>query len=266
MPPSDIAAQTVLRAKPAAVQAPLADNKKRGIPVAVFAATLVAAAAIAALVAVLLLGDDRNEPLSAGGAPVETDDSRVSETSAPVEPSDAPTSTEATVETAAPTTGATTSSVAAGSAEPPTTTKPPPTTRVTNPPDPEAAAANRLARLIAADASQMSALEEKWVPQLSAKTYGTVWRGVTYDFQDILAEHVELRDRYGAILVDGATYSFRVNGQPMYGWYITLVPRGSSGSNDALAWCDAEQIGRDDCFAKLITDRPDPGQTVVLNS
>lgn len=148
-------------------------------------------------------------------------------------------------------------------AVPTTTTEPPPTTI---PPDPEVAAAERLAELIAADTASMVNVEEQWVPQLSAKTLGTEWQGVTYDFQAILAEHEALRQRYGAILVDGATYSFRVSGQPMAGWFITLVPRAYPGSEGALAWCTAEQINSDDCFAKLITNRLDAGNTIVLNT
>ncbi len=169
----------------------------------------------------------------------------------------------ATTQLPASTTLDTVAETAPTTAAPSTSVEPPPTTV---PPDPEVVAAERLVQLTAADAPAMVNLEESWVPQLSAKTFGTEWQGVTYDFQAILAEHEALREQYGAILVDGATYSFRVSGQPMAGWYITLVPRAYPNPEGALAWCTAEQINADDCFAKLITNRLDAGNTIVLNS
>lgn len=172
--------------------------------------------------------------------------------SAAIDP--APTST-------APTTTATTTSTTTTTTTTTTTLAP----STTAPVDPDAAAAARLAELIATDAPAMVGVEEQWVPQLSAKTLGTQWRGVTYDFQAILAEHEALRVQYGAILVDGSTYSFRIGGEPMAGWFITLVPRAYPNFEGALAWCNAEQINSDDCLAKLITNRPDPGNTIELN-
>jgi len=169
----------------------------------------------------------------------------------------APTSTTTTTPaTTTPTTTTTT-------VPPTTTTTVAPTT--TLPPDPEVVAGTTLTALLAEDAPTMPTLEEKWVPQLSAKRLGLEWEGVTYDYQAILAEHRALREQYGAILVDGATYSFRANDAPMAGWFITLVPEAYGSPDGALGWCTAMRIGRDDCFAKLITNRPNPGQTIQLN-
>ena len=126
-------------------------------------------------------------------------------------------------------------------------------------------ALQRLQTFIASDAPVVASVAEAWVPQLGAKQLGTVWQGVRYDYQTILSEHQRLRELYGAVLVDGATYTFRLNGQPMAGWFVTLVPKAYPNADGALAWCTAERIDRDNCLAKLLTQRQDAGQTIRLN-
>ena len=51
-----------------------------------------------------------------------------------------------------------------------------------------------------------------------------MWQGVHWDYQTILDEHYRLRATYDAILTDGAAYNFRVDGEQMDGWFVTLVP------------------------------------------
>lgn len=147
----------------------------------------------------------------------------------------------------------------------PPTTPPPETAPPTAPPDPEVVSLQRLESIIAADAPTVAAVAESWVPQLGAKQLGTVWQGVTYNYQEILAEHQRLRDAYGAVLVDGSTYNFRLNDQPMAGWFISLVPQAYGDPGGALAWCTAQRIDKENCFAKLVTNNQDAGQTIRLN-
>lgn len=139
----------------------------------------------------------------------------------------------------------------------PTTTQPATT--------PAPTAREQLDQLVVTDATAVANVAEFWVPQLSAKEFGTEWRGVTYDYEAILAEHLGLRDRHGAVLVDGGTYNFRMNEQPMSGWYITIVPEAFLADDDALAWCTQQELPRDDCFARLISTRLDIESTTKFN-
>lgn len=169
--------------------------------------------------------------------------------------------------TAPPTTRATTTTVAPATVAPTTVPPPPPPPPppTTLPADPNTVAFLQLVDLMNTDAPQVSAVAENWVPQLSAKQNGTVWEGVTYDFQAILVDHLRLRESFGAVLVDGATYNFKTNGAPMAGWFITLVPEAYSNPSGALGWCTANRIDSDNCFAKLLTNNQDAGDTIELN-
>ena len=104
----------------------------------------------------------------------------------------------------------------------------------------------------------------RWVPQLSAKRDGTRWEGVDYELPQILALHDELDARYGALLVSGADYQFRIDDSPMVGWFITIVDRSHTTPDGALDWCRANAIDRDNCAAKLITYDQDTDGTLVL--
>ncbi len=132
----------------------------------------------------------------------------------------------------------------------PPTTVPPPTTVVV---DPNAQALNELNGLIASDAPGVSDVAERWVPQLSAKRLGIEWQGVTYGYPEILGEHLALRAATGAVLVDGSTYNFRIDNNPMVGWYISIVPIGFDTAEGALNWCAQRGFDRNNCAAKFIS-------------
>jgi hypothetical protein len=114
------------------------------------------------------------------------------------------------------------------------------------------------------DASTMVQLDEHWVPQLSAKKHGLEWDDRYWDFRTILEEHELNRSSFEAILADGGTYNFRQGGEPMTGWFVTLVPTIANDSGPVLNWCTDHGLGRDDCFAKFVTTRQNIGSTIVL--
>ncbi len=116
-------------------------------------------------------------------------------------------------------------------------------------PDPAA----ELDRLVADDAPTAESLVGRWAPQVSSTTLGTV--------DGVLADIRFWQERYPAsIVVRSADFSsFQ---RP--GFWVTLVPPGYATAAEALAWCEAEGLVPDDCFAKRLshTDPPD-GNTVL---
>ncbi|MGB8862421.1 MAG: serine/threonine-protein kinase [Ilumatobacteraceae bacterium] len=238
--PLDPAAATALRPAPvvAAVGAAPTDSGRRtGLVV------LAAVVATLLLVGVAYLVAGRSSPgegSTSAGATAST--------------TAAATDVEPTVATSA--TSATTSPLAAPMA--PESTAPGTTTAVaaTTPatastaPDPVAIASGELSRLLASDRATADSLVGQFVPQLSAKFVGLVYQGVTYGPVEILADHEKNRDAYGAILVDSGLYMFEINGGPMVGWYLTVVPTSFSTKAAATQWCTDHGLGPDDCFGR----------------
>ena len=101
-------------------------------------------------------------------------------------------------------------------------------------------------------------------PRSARRRDGTLWEGVDYGFPEILGLHRELDERYGALLVSGADYNFTIDDNPMVGWFISIVDQSHPSPDGALEWCRLNDIDRDNCAAKLITNDPDPGRTLVL--
>lgn len=167
-----------------------------------------------------------------------------------------PTSTASTVTTTTTTEDSTTTTTTEDS----TTT----TTTTTLLPDPSTVALTGLAETIEADRPMVDTHLGRWVPQISAKRDGTRWEGVDYGFPEILGLHRELDERYGALLVSGAEYNFTIDDNPMAGWFITIVDQSHPSPEGALEWCRLNNIDRDNCAAKLVTNDPDPGRTLVL--
>lgn len=116
--------------------------------------------------------------------------------------------------------------------------------------DPVAAASAELQRLIAFDRPSADSLVGQYVPQLSAKYVGLVYSGVTYGPVEILADHVNQRRAYGAILVDSSAFAFEFDGGPMIGWYLSIVPVPYPTKEDATQWCTDHGLGNDDCFGR----------------
>ncbi len=171
--------------------------------------------------------------------------------------------------TAAPTTAAPTDPVA--TTQPPDTTTPETTapetsapettTAPTEPPD----AATQLVELANDDLPRALALRERWVPQLSAKEDGTVWEGVTYDLAGILALHQQLSAQVGgALLVEGSSLAFLRDGERMAGWWFTVADVDFDDPDAALQWCEDEGFTRENCAARLLTDRDDATGTLRL--
>lgn len=137
-------------------------------------------------------------------------------------------------------------------------------TTTTPAPDPNARALADLAATTDADRPTVDSHLGRWIPQLSAKREGLRWEGIDYGFAQILGLHRELDGRYGALLVSGAEYNFRIDDNPMTGWFITLADQSYATSDGALDWCRQHQIDRDNCAAKLITNDQNADGTLVL--
>jgi serine/threonine-protein kinase len=118
-------------------------------------------------------------------------------------------------------------------------------TTVSLPPDQQLAATRD------ADHESVEAMVGRWVPQLSAKKAGTIDDGTTYDLAAIVAFHQQLRTEYGALLLFSGDYTYQTTDL-----WVSVAPESFGTAQGALAWCVAEDIGRDDCFAKLITHDP----------
>lgn len=116
--------------------------------------------------------------------------------------------------------------------------------------DPVAAASAELQRLIAFDRPSADSLVGQYVPQLSAKYVGLVYSGITYGPVEILADHVNQRRAYGAILVDSSAFAFEFDGGPMIGWYLSIVPVPYPTKEAATQWCTDHGLGNDDCFGR----------------
>lgn len=108
-------------------------------------------------------------------------------------------------------------------------------------------AAQRLRDLAVADAPTAAGVVGQWVPMLSSKKVGLVADGRTYDADAVLADHRSLRDRYpGAVVVwsgDYASFDRR-------DFWVTVLARPFPTAAAANAWCDAQGLDGDSCFAK----------------
>ena len=129
----------------------------------------------------------------------------------------------------------------------------PPATRTTTSlaaPDPEVTSALQLRQLAREDFTIVSTQgADLWVPQLASKRPGVVDEGHTWDNALTLAEHLRLRQRYGAKLLwsgDWSTFS-----APDF--WVTIAPITYASASGALAWCAYQGFDRDHCYAKLIS-------------
>ena len=150
--------------------------------------------------------------------------------------SSAPSATSAVV-TTAPTSQASTSV-----AETTSTTSS--TTTTTTPPTPE----QQLAATRDGDHAAVEEMVGRWAPQLSGKKVGTVDNGITYDLAALLDFHQGLVTEYGALLLYSGDYNYQTADL-----WVSIAPESFPTSQGAIDWCVAHGIGRDDCFAKLIT-------------
>jgi hypothetical protein len=89
-----------------------------------------------------------------------------------------------------------------------------------------------------------------WVPQISSKKVGLVAAGKTWSNAEILREHLGLRQRFaGTRLVWSGHWT--VFSDPNF--WVTVVGPAHYYPDEANRWCDANDFGIDDCFAKFIS-------------
>ncbi|KUI25553.1 protein kinase [Mycobacterium sp. IS-1742] len=105
-------------------------------------------------------------------------------------------------------------------------------------------------------------LTDRWLPQLSAKRVGLEAEGTVWDNEQILAEHLAIREEYpGARLLwsgDWSTYDSR-------NFWITIVGWTSTDPGEILSWCTYEGYDRDHCIAKIVSTSRGPDDTTKTN-
>ena len=117
----------------------------------------------------------------------------------------------------------------------------------------------RLQQQQATDAPAVETLVGQWVPQVSSKRPGIEADGIVYDLQAIVELHAKLQANFGALLLFSGDFNYQSNDL-----WVSIVPQGYATPQQALQFCVANSIGRDDCFAKLITRDPSITDTVQL--
>lgn len=100
----------------------------------------------------------------------------------------------------------------------------------------------------------------RWVPQVSSKRAGLVVDGRTLTNADVLRDHLDFRQRFsGARLVYSGNWSTFSDDD----WWVTVVGPSWFFPQDANRWCDQQDFGVDDCFAKFISSLFGPEGTTV---
>lgn len=125
----------------------------------------------------------------------------------------------------------------------------------------DAAAFSALNDIVAADRADIDAhLLEVWQPQLSSKRPGLYYDGITWQANDIVREHMQLRQRYpNAKLVWSGDW-------PVYetkDWWITVSGVPMPDGPSANSWCVRESFDEDHCFAKMLSHRLDESGTTL---
>lgn len=118
------------------------------------------------------------------------------------------------------------------------------------PVDPAQVASDQLQAFVTQDRPTADTLVGLWVPQLSAKRVGLEADGIVYGPVEIVANHTPLRSTYGAILVDGGAFQFTSGGDPMTGWFLTIVPEAFATRDEAAQWCTDRNLGGNVCLAR----------------
>ncbi len=133
----------------------------------------------------------------------------------------------------------------------------PPSTN-TPPPDP----IQQLQAIKDQDAPAVAQVVGQWLPQLSSKHATEPWTydpedNLTYDPAQILAEHQQLSQQYGAKLLwsgDWTTYD-----HPDY--WVTVVPTTYPDSDSVLNWCRSVNRDPDHCSAQIVSTTLGPDGT-----
>ncbi|MGK2349713.1 hypothetical protein [Actinomyces sp. W5033] len=93
-------------------------------------------------------------------------------------------------------------------------------------------------------------LDGTWVPQLSSKKPGLVLDSTTWDAHAVWEHYMSLKEAYpSAILLCSDDWSvFDTGGH----WWVVVVAEPFATAEEANAWCTAQGLPRDDCFAKYL--------------
>ena len=121
--------------------------------------------------------------------------------------------------------------------------------------DPEEQALAALNAQVANDAPMVAnQLQNQWTTLLSTKQLGVPWDGKNWTYQDIWNEYTQLAQQYpNALMTQGGAYSsFKLDNS----WYITTSGIVFSTPDNANAWCVANGLPDDYCFAFRITNQP----------
>jgi hypothetical protein len=115
----------------------------------------------------------------------------------------------------------------------------------------DAAAYSALVDIVASDLSYINAnLLDVWQPQLSSKRPGLYYDGITWQANDIVREHMQLRQKYpnARMVWSGDWPVYRIKD-----WWITVsgIPMGSGEA--ANQWCVSQGYDADHCFAKMLS-------------
>jgi hypothetical protein len=99
-----------------------------------------------------------------------------------------------------------------------------------------------------------------WVPQVSSKRAGLVIDGRKFTNADVLRDHLQFRQRFSGarLLYSGQWSTFRDDD-----WWVTVVGPSWFYPEDANRWCDQQNFGVDDCFAKFVSSLFGPEHTTV---
>ena len=106
-------------------------------------------------------------------------------------------------------------------------------------------------------------MAEWWSPQIASKYVGLSADGLVWDSVGIWQEFVQLKTKYPeAVLIDSTDWPCYRNDQQVW---ITNVERTWSSPEGVFDWCNAENLDRDNCLAKLIGPFGPDGTTEYNN-
>lgn len=106
-----------------------------------------------------------------------------------------------------------------------------------------------LQQQVDADRSVAEGLVGSWVPQLSSKRLGMTVHGETYGYPEILADFRALHARFPrSVLIRSDDYSSYPPG-----YWVTIMAEPYASPDAANAWCDANGIPAEDCYAHRVS-------------
>lgn len=123
------------------------------------------------------------------------------------------------------------------------------------PPPVASAAQGLLDDRVRADAAAVEALLDRWVAQLYAERAGS----------DAAAERVLRGHAAATAATPGALLlsSTDLSSFELDGYYVVVAPTPFATAAEALAWCTAQDLDRDGCFAKRLSRTAGPAGATV---